>query len=262
MARAQPDSRVQLVFSGQCVDGRDPLEVRRAVGKALKLSQRHTERLFSGKHIVLKRQVDEAAAMHQIARFATLGAVLRTEPPLRVVARSRPPRLSLRSSVVALWRWPPRPSSAVAAGMVGLLVLVTGISSWRHLSSSATAESPQTPPLARATALAASAAPLAAPLPAAAIAATKPATAGVDDQLPRQLSAQAQQDYLQRYLREPWHKAFVVNAAGAHVWVVGAATPALAQQAALAQCTQGQSLAVSGCRVADVDGEPQDPPGS
>ena len=74
------DALLQLVFSGECLSGHDPAAVVRAVARALKLDEKNAARLFSGKRVVLKRQLDVAEAHRRIAQFAMLGALLHAEP--------------------------------------------------------------------------------------------------------------------------------------------------------------------------------------
>lgn len=75
-----PAPLLQLVFRGECLDGHDPDEVRRAVTAALGLESRRAQRLFSGRRIVVSRGLDMATAHRRIARFAMMGAVLHAEP--------------------------------------------------------------------------------------------------------------------------------------------------------------------------------------
>lgn len=238
MAQDRNQLRLHLVFSGECLPGHDPLVVRRAVTAALRLHERHTARLFSGKHIVLKRQVDAAFAARQVARFAALGAVLRTQmasqPP-----QPRPPWFSAR--LARLLSQPPRRVTlAVAASAVVTLVLA---GAWVAGQGSGPGWASESVPVAAPTT--GQAAP--APLP----------SLVADADLPRQLSAQAAIDYRQQYWPAPWHKAFAVAASGSHVWVVGLASPPLAREAALLRCAKAQPATAAACRVVDVDGEPQ-----
>ncbi len=256
MAQARHDLRLRLVFCGECIKGHDPVVVRRAVGAALKLSETRTARLFSGKHIVLKQQVDSVYAARQIARFAAMGAVLRTEQH-RPAPKPPEPRKS-RLSAVFFGRWPQvRSSPWLIRGLIGgsiggvaLLVLALGAGTMGWSRDEAQAGEPLT----------GAAAPHLAPAAVPALPAQRvsPSSQVADDGLPRQLSAQATQDYRKQYFPAAWHKAFVVAASGAHVWVVGAASPGQARAGALKQCTQALRAAVADCRVVDVDGEPQD----
>lgn len=248
MAQARNDLRLRLVFSGECIEGHDPVAVRRAVAAALKLSETRSARLFSGKHIVLKQQVDSAYAARQIARFAAMGAVLRTEP-CRPTPKPPEPRQS-RLSAVFVWRWPEVRSSPWLIGGLALLVLAVGAGTMGWSRDEARAGEPLTGAVA----------PRQVPVAVSALPAQRvsPSSLVVDDGLPRRLSAHATQDYRKQYFPAAWHKAFVVTASGAHVWVVGAASPGQARADALKQCTQALRAAVADCRVVDVDGEPQD----
>lgn len=111
------DDPLQLVFSGECIDGHDPRAVREAVASALKLDEERAARLFSGKRVVLRRRADAVAAHRHIARFAMMGALLCAEPsqPARTgrARRWRP----LRRSSRRLLRW---------AG-IGVLCILFGV---------------------------------------------------------------------------------------------------------------------------------------
>lgn len=239
MAQDRNQLRLHLVFSGECLPGHDPQLVRRAVTAALHLHERHTARLFSGKHIVLKRQVDAAFAARQVARFAALGAVLRMELAPQS-HRSRTPLFSAR--LAQLLSRPPKRVTLAAAAVAAVLLVLAGAwvagrgggLGWATLSV-----------------------PRAAPVTTQAVPAPMPSPLA-DADLPRPLSAQAAIDYRQQYWPARWHKAFAVAASGSHVWVVGLASPPLAREAALLRCVKAQPAAAAACRVVDVDGEPQE----
>lgn len=262
MAKSPHDLRLRLVFSGKIVPGHDPRAVREAVADALKLSHKNTERLFSGKHIVLKQQVDAAYAARQITRFAKMGAVLRTEPMSRQQAASAPPpppRVSALLAKLAFLRKLPRPQgrTALAASGLGALVLVsaglwllTGESDPQdaaaQMAQARSEAQTQSKPVAGLSTAVVNIAVPAGPSPVA------------DEDLPRALSAKAAQDYRQNYWPAAWHKAFAVASSGAHAWVIGAASEKQARQDALSRCAQAQPSGANTCRVVDVDGEPQD----
>jgi len=241
------DERLQLVFSGQCLAGHDPLVVREALTRALKLDEERAARLFSGKPIVMRREVDVAAAHRHIARFAMLGAVLRAEPakrrPLPPAAAAPPPAAAPTDDGTAVappggltWRGPLRwagiATLGIGAGLLLGLLLGPGLGSdW-----------PDAPPLrASPTTVAGTAAPTAAPAP--------------PDETPADMTPQARQEHRQRYMPAPGHKAFAISAAGTHAWYSGAATDNDAREAALASCTAALPAGAPACRVVDADGE-------
>ena len=254
MAQDRNHLRLHLVFSGECLPGHDPLVVRRAVTAALRLRERHTTRLFSGKHIVLKRQVDAAFAARQVARFAALGAVLRTEmaPQPPQPPQPRPPWFSAR--LAQLLSQPPRRVTLAVAAVAVLLSVLTGAwvagrgggPGWASLTGPVAAPATSQAVRAITPAITPTITPTLTPSPLA------------DADLPRLLSAQAAIDYRQQYGPAPWHKAFAVAPSGSHVWVVGLASPPQAREAALLRCAKAQPAAAAACRVVDVDGEPQD----
>lgn len=250
VAAVGTDALVQLVFSGECIAGRDPQAVRSAVSAALKLDEERTARLFCGQPVVLKRQVDVATAMRHIARFSTLGAVLRVQPMAVGGASATVP--SAHTAVAAS-----RPSGpkqlplALGLSLGGLCLALLG-AFWvgEKLGQGSQAGRQALParvPVVVPVTAAAPAPEQAAPL------ADRVAGAGVDDELTAQLSPQAAQDYQRSYLSAKWHRAFAVSDSGAHAWVSDAASEDEAREAALQRCVQ---LARSGaCRVVDVNGQ-------
>ena len=264
MALARIDAPVQLVFSGECIDGHDPLAVRRAVGAALKLDERRAARLFSGKQIVMKRNADAAYALRQVARFAMMGAVLRAQPMPPLAAPVPTPPMLLRVEDRAR-RLLPRRLAVSAIGAAGLMTVLGGAlllgSRLSELHTDALAlalvlapvatpatpvtEPPVVPPTGTFTSQ---------PSPALAVA---PGPA-VEDDLINRLSAQVASDYKQRYLPAGLHKAFAISEGGAHAWVVDAASENQARESALALCMQAPRSAESSCRVVDADGQQQE----
>lgn len=268
---------MQLVFNGECIEGRDPLTVRRAVAAALKLDEERASRLFSGKPVVLKRQVDLSYAVRHIARFAVMGAVLRAQPvPAAGQALDRPtaeatpsvePAPSAKATLAAAVslghasRWPQRRLAIRILGLVSLSTVLSAAYLMGKRLGEHSAEAPETvlAPLAAATSAAAPAttppttpASFATPLGSAAV-----APAGVDgqDDLARLLGPQAAVEYKHLYLPAKWHKAFALSDSGAHAWVVNADSDGQAREAALAQCMQAVRSAESGCRLFDVNGQ-------
>ena len=242
------NAALQLVFSGECLDGHDPQVVRRAVAGALKLDAKRAARLFSGKRVVLRRNVDAIAAQRQVERFAQLGAVLRTEPSKPRRQRAAPART--RDRPVAPFRAPRRrPPAWVRTGLgLGLgLVLALGLglglsALWGEVdapgaASWEVANAPFSP----------------APAPAAADGSAT--TAPADSEIPRDMTAEAVNEYKLRDLAAPRHKAFAISSRGAHAWHAGAASDNDARERALADCMRAQPPSEDGCRVVDADGK-------
>ena len=275
MAKAPHDLRLRLVFSGKTLPGHDPQAVRQAVAAALKLSHKNTERLFSGKHIVLKQQVDAAYAARQITRFAKMGAVLRTEPMSRnlaATAPTAPPALPRIQSLLAklpklpklaqlpslrklreLPRLAARPALVALGLLAGVLVLAGAwLASQGNDPADPAARMAQAQPDARTPIK-----PIASQAQAVVNIAPPEPGSLADEDLPRPLSPQAAREYRQQYWPAAWHKAFAVASSGAHAWVIGADSEKQARQVALARCAQVQPTGGNTCRVVDVDGEPQ-----
>ncbi len=261
MAKAPHDLRLRLVFSGKILPGHDPQTVRRAVAAALKLSHKNTERLFSGKHIVLKQQVDAAYAARQITRFAKMGAVLRTEPMSRQATAIAPPAPPLSSAWLAKLarlrtvRWPLARPHLAALGLGASALVLAGV--WLASREGALAEpavlTAQVQPEAHMQTK-----PGAGYTPAVVDIVVPPAPSPLaDEELLQPLSPKAAQEYRQQYWPAAWHKAFAVASSGAHAWVIGAASEKQARQVALARCAQVEPTGGNTCRVVDVDGEPQ-----
>lgn len=253
MAAVGTDAPVQLVFSGECIEGRDPQAVRSAVSAALKLDEERTARLFCGRPVVLKYRVDVATAMRHIARFSTLGAVLRAQP---LAVGGAAVSVPLAHADVAASR-PSRPSGPQrrwllrGLGLATLCLVLLG-AFWvgERLGQGSPAARQAMP--ARVPVVV----PVTAAAPAqeqAAALAERVASASVDDDLTAQLSPQAAQDYQRSYLPAKWHRAFAVSDSGAHAWVSDAASEDEAREAALQRCVQLSRS--SACRVVDVNGQ-------
>lgn len=107
----------QLVFAGEILAGYTPTVVREAVASRLKLDDERLERLFSGEPVVLKRGVELDRALHYVAQFEQLGALLHIEdspppaPPRPAPAAARSP-IRMRAPP-ATPPAPPMPAEAV-----------------------------------------------------------------------------------------------------------------------------------------------------
>lgn len=100
------DQRFDLSFSGVMRPGADPALARQRLAAAFKLSEQDAARLFSGRPLVIKRQVDAATATRVEQVFARVGAVLTLTP----VADPGVPGRQAAS--------PPAPTPVPPAGMV------------------------------------------------------------------------------------------------------------------------------------------------
>jgi hypothetical protein len=242
--------QVQLVFKGECIDGRDPQEVRRVVSAALKLDEARSERLFCGRPVVLKRQVDLASAARHIARFSSMGAVLRVQP----VAPGGPGRTHqpAQAAMVTRHPWVTQPFPFVRSlGLLSLCLAMLGAfvvgEKLGQRSQTALEVLPAPETVALALPLATAATEPAAPL------AESVAGVAADDELTAQLSPQAALDYQRGYSLAKWHRAFAVSDSGAHAWVGDVDSEGKAREVALQRCEQlsGNST----CRVVDVNGQ-------
>ena len=77
-----------VVFTGQYLEGRAPMDVETAMSDALNLSLPQREKIFSGKPIVLKRTNDKAAALSLGQQLKAFGADIRVKIEQDDVAES------------------------------------------------------------------------------------------------------------------------------------------------------------------------------
>lgn len=70
------DERFDLIFEGLIAPGSDRTEARSRLTAIFKLSEQGAERLFTGKPVVVKRDVDAATAQQYETVFARAGAIL------------------------------------------------------------------------------------------------------------------------------------------------------------------------------------------
>jgi len=68
-----------VVFTGQYLEGRAPMDVETAMSDALNLTLPQREKIFSGKPIVLKRTSDKAAALSLGQQLKAFGADIRVK---------------------------------------------------------------------------------------------------------------------------------------------------------------------------------------
>lgn len=71
---------VQLVFRGEVLSGFELDAVKRELGRALRADEATLAQLFSGRRMVLKRDIEPADAQRYATRLAALGARVHVEP--------------------------------------------------------------------------------------------------------------------------------------------------------------------------------------
>ena len=257
MDPTRADLQLQLVFRGECLDGYDPGVVRQAVARALRLDEARTERLFSGKPVVLRREVDALRADRHIARFATLGAVLRAEPSKPTPRRpeplpSRGP--AARTARVPWWR----PLTWGALGVISIvLAVILGVAKGPALNALWPETSPSNATTSRNSADATRSSPLA--QTPADMSPTAPAPEGSthpagDGEIPEDMTTEALREYRQGYLLARNHKAFAISSHGTHAWIAGAGSENEARERAVASCMESVQSMGGSCRVVDADG--------
>ena len=74
------EQRFDLTYRGLIAAGADPEETRRRLTEIFKLTDKGAERLFTGRPVVVKRDVDAATAARFEKFFAQSGAVLTLTP--------------------------------------------------------------------------------------------------------------------------------------------------------------------------------------
>jgi hypothetical protein len=74
------DERFDLSYRGLIAPGADPGDVRRRLTAIFKLTDQGVERLFTGKPVIVKRNVDAAIAAQFEKIFAHAGALLTVTP--------------------------------------------------------------------------------------------------------------------------------------------------------------------------------------
>ena len=74
------DELFEVAFSGQIVDGANPEEVKARVGKMFKADDAKITTLFSGKRVVIKKNIDQTTATKYKAALFQAGAVGEIKP--------------------------------------------------------------------------------------------------------------------------------------------------------------------------------------
>ncbi len=74
------DQRFDLIYKGLVATGADPEQTRQRLAEVFKLSDKDAERLFTGRPVVVKRDVDSVSATRFKKIFAHAGAVLTITP--------------------------------------------------------------------------------------------------------------------------------------------------------------------------------------
>lgn len=88
------EDRYDLSFDGTLSPEADPAEARRRLMAIFKLSESGAQRLFTGRAMIVKRNVDAATAAQFQQVFATAGAVLRLSRVEPVAALDSPDQTS------------------------------------------------------------------------------------------------------------------------------------------------------------------------
>ena len=74
------DQLFEVAFSGQVSDGKNPDEVRAKVGKMFNADEAKLAQLFSGKRIVIKKNIDQATAAKYKTALHRAGAECEVKP--------------------------------------------------------------------------------------------------------------------------------------------------------------------------------------
>ncbi|NCA68884.1 MAG: hypothetical protein EOM91_02050 [Sphingobacteriia bacterium] len=93
--------RFDLSFAGELIPGADPAVVRARLAALFKLTEQGVERLFSGRSVIIKRDVDTATKVRFEQAFERAGGVLqaaRVEAPAPPASSVVAPTLTARAS--------------------------------------------------------------------------------------------------------------------------------------------------------------------
>ena len=74
------DQLFEIAFSGRISDGANPAEVRASIGKMFNADEGKLAQLFSGKRIVIKKNLDQATAAKYKSAFNRAGAECEVRP--------------------------------------------------------------------------------------------------------------------------------------------------------------------------------------
>lgn len=119
----------KIIFTGEALPGRDLADVRHAAQLRLSLSPKELELIFSGRRIVLKRDLKERDALRYIRSLTKLGmrvvCSLQTEPHTPRPADSATPKLesSLKAQMLAMQAEEEALGTAQKRGLLGWLGL-------------------------------------------------------------------------------------------------------------------------------------------
>ena len=86
----QMDERYRLVFQGEVLDGQHAAVVKKKLGEGLKIASERLDALFSGKPVVIRKEVDTDEAARYQAAFKKAGARLRAMPVAKAVGGPAP----------------------------------------------------------------------------------------------------------------------------------------------------------------------------
>lgn len=80
----------QIIFQGKVLDGHKPDEVKRNIAAIFGRDVKQIENLFSGKSVIIKKDIDEATALKYQAIFKKAGAVCELKSSPQAVDQSKP----------------------------------------------------------------------------------------------------------------------------------------------------------------------------
>lgn len=70
----------EVVFHGQARPGMDPAQVRARIGQLFQVNDKQLDVLFSGRRVVIKKGLDEAAAQKYLQAIERAGALCEVQP--------------------------------------------------------------------------------------------------------------------------------------------------------------------------------------
>lgn len=105
------DQRFSIVFAGRIADGADPTQVRKNLANLFNVESAKVEPMFSGKKVLLKKNLEETKARNYQAALAKAGAVVElvaSDPGAAEPARQAPAASAASSSGPGEPPTPPR----------------------------------------------------------------------------------------------------------------------------------------------------------
>ncbi len=105
------DQHFAVVFSGRLTDGAEPTQVRNNLANLFNVEPAKVERMFTGKPVLVKKDLDEAKAKSYVAALAKAGAIAEivTNEPQAITPSATAPATSSSTTPATPTEPPPPP---------------------------------------------------------------------------------------------------------------------------------------------------------